>query len=155
MIILVPVNGFLVKQFNYIDKRPFQKQLEPNFNWTGSQLPLPRIWLSHSWIAFDDHAKQSQWDDNLHIYIYIYIVLKSRAILHILSHRYEKLSFPIRQSWRSIQFKGGQVLQWLNGFVFSTTHRVPDWMQLGVLQWQHSSLCRWTHSHFCSHIMSP
>lgn len=65
VIIIVSMHDFLVIQFNYIDKQPFQEQLKPNFNWTASQLPFPLIWLSHSWIAFDDHTKQSQWDNHL------------------------------------------------------------------------------------------
>ena len=52
---ITPMPDFQVLQFNYNDNQGFSKQLEPDFNWTASQLVFPLIWLSHSWIVFDYH----------------------------------------------------------------------------------------------------
>lgn len=45
--------------------KPFQKHPEPDFNWAANQLLLALIWLSHSWIAFDDGVRCSRWDNHL------------------------------------------------------------------------------------------
>lgn len=47
-----------------LSNKPFQKQLEPDFNWAASQLLFTLIWLSHCWIAFDDRVRRSRWDNH-------------------------------------------------------------------------------------------
>lgn len=47
-----------------LSNKPFQKQLEPDFNWAARQLLFALIWLSHCWIAFDDHVRRSRWDNH-------------------------------------------------------------------------------------------
>lgn len=47
-----------------LSNKPFQKQLEPDFNWAASQLLFALIWLSHCWIAFDDRVRRSRWDNH-------------------------------------------------------------------------------------------
>lgn len=79
--IIIAMHDFLAIQFNYIDKQPFQKQLEPDFNWTVSQLSFPLIWLSHFWIAFDDRTKQSRWDNHLHCDAALTPILRNTADL--------------------------------------------------------------------------
>lgn len=79
--IITAVRDFPAIQFNYIDKQPFQKQLEPDFNWTASQLSFPLIWLSHFWIAFDDRTKQSRWDNHLHCDAALTPILRNTADL--------------------------------------------------------------------------
>lgn len=79
--IITAMHDFPVIQFNYIDKQPFQKQLEPDFNWTASQLSFPLIWLSHFWIAFDDRTKQSRWDNHLHCNAALTPILRNTADL--------------------------------------------------------------------------
>lgn len=46
-----------------LSNKPFQKQLEPDFNWAANQLLLALIWLSQCWIAFDA-VRHSRWDNH-------------------------------------------------------------------------------------------
>lgn len=70
-------------QYNSITETssPFQKQLEPDFNWAARQLSFPLIWLSHSQIAFDDQMKQSQWDNHLQYNSSLILILSSATDL--------------------------------------------------------------------------
>lgn len=47
-----------------LSNKPFQKQLEPDFNWAANQLLLALIWLSHCWIVFDDRLRRSRWGNH-------------------------------------------------------------------------------------------
>lgn len=76
-----------------LSNKPFQKQLEPDFNWAANQLLLALIWLSHCWIAFDDCVRRSRWDNHLR-YPALIPVLNITGDVAV---QVRKLSLPIRR----------------------------------------------------------